>query len=150
MDKLTSLNDSIEELLKQIHILKKARMKEYGCTQDNDINILRYIVKYQKKYNTQPTALKISKQLNITQATITPMINRLVENNCLERIVSDIDKREKLLVITEKGRELLLINKDEERKQIEKLISYLGEEDTQESIRLLQKVIRYLVKEEEK
>lgn len=146
MDELPILNDTIEELLKQIHIIKKARIKEYGYTQNNDMNILRCVAKYENTRHDQATALKISKQLNITQATITPMINRLVENGALQRIISPTDKRAKLLSITEFGMDLLLESKEAERKQVEKLISYLGEEDTKEGIRILQKVVRYFEK----
>lgn len=149
MDKISDFNNSIEELLTQIHILKKARLQEYGFFPNNDINILRCISKYELKYQSQPTALKISKQLNITQATITPMIDRLVKNNYVHRIVSPIDKRAKLLSITQKGRDLLSQSKSQEKEQLSKLVSYLGEEDTLECIRLLKKVSRYLGKNNE-
>ncbi|MFI3231648.1 MAG: MarR family transcriptional regulator, partial [bacterium] len=123
--------------------------QEYGFFPNNDINILRCISKYELKYQSQPTALKISKQLNITQATITPMIDRLVKNNYIHRIVSPIDKRAKLLSITQKGRDLLSQSKSQEKEQLSKLVSYLGEEDTLECIRLLKKVSRYLGKNNE-
>lgn len=139
----------IETLLKQIHTLKKVRSKEYGFFQNNDANILKSIEKYENKYNVQPTALKISKELNITQATITPMIERLVKKNYLQRKVSPTDKRAKLLFITDEGSELIKKSREEERRQAEKLALYLGDEDTQESIRLLQKIIRYTMKEKE-
>lgn len=149
MDNSPILNDSIEEFLDQIHIIKKARIKEYGYTQNSDVNILRCVAKYEKKYDNKPTALKVSKQLNITQATITPMINRLVENAYLQRIVSPTDKRAKFLSITDEGMNLLLKSKEEERLQVEKLMAYLGEEDTKEGIRILQKVIRYFEQNEQ-
>lgn len=149
MDKISDFNNSIEELLTQIHILKKARLQEYGFFPNKDINILRCISKYELKYQSQPTALKISKQLNITQATITPMIDRLVKNNYIHRIVSPTDKRAKLLSITQKGRDLLSQSKSQEKEQLSKLVSYLGEEDTLECIRLLKKVSRYLGKNNE-
>lgn len=149
LDKTTEFNDSIDALLKEIHILKKARTQAYGHFQNSDMNILRCIAKYEKKHDIPPTALLISKQLGITQATITPMIDRMVKNNQVKRMVSPKDKRAKLLAITEEGQKILKENNQMEREQVEALLSYLGEEDTRESIRLLQKVTRYLGKNED-
>ncbi|MFI3249583.1 MAG: MarR family transcriptional regulator [Eubacteriales bacterium] len=137
-------NDHMDELQKQIHLIKKARTEEYGLFQSSDTNILRHIAKHEKKYNIKPTSVKISQQLGITQATITPMLDRLLKNGYISKEISPTDKRAKLLIITPLGYEFLSENSRAEKKQIEKLVTYLGEKDTRDCIRLLQKVTEFL------
>lgn len=144
MDELNLINESMDKLQKQIHLIKKARTEEYGLFQNSDTNILRHIAKHEKKYSTKPTSVKISQQLGITQATITPMLDRLLKNGYISKEISPTDKRAKLLSITAKGYEFLSENSAAEKKQIEHLVSYLGEKDTRECIRLLQKVAEFL------
>lgn len=149
LDKTSEFNESIEALLKEIHVLKKARTETYGLFQSNDLNILKCIEKHEKKHKNPPTALILSKYLGITQATITPMVDRMVKNHQVERVVSPTDKRAKLLTMTEEGQQTLAQSNQKERQQMEKLISYLGEEDTGECIRLLQKITRFLEQNED-
>lgn len=143
MEEMDLFNEHLDKLQKQIHLIRKARTKEYGLLQNSDANILRHIARHEKKHGIKPTSIKISQQLGITQPTITPMLDRLLKNGYISKEVSPTDKRAKLLSITSEGYDLLRENSDAEKKQIEKLVSYLGEEDTRECIRLLQKVTEF-------
>lgn len=146
MDKMNLFNEHLDELQKQIHLIKKARTKQFGLFQNSDTNILRNIARHEKKYGIKPTSVKVSQQLGITQATITPMLDRLLKNGYISKSISPTDKRAKLLSITPKGHELLRENSLAEKKQIEKLVTYLGEEDTKECIRLLKKITDFIFK----
>ncbi|MFI3253402.1 MAG: MarR family winged helix-turn-helix transcriptional regulator [Eubacteriales bacterium] len=137
-------NEHMDALQKQIHLLKKVRTAEYGFFQNSDTNILRRIQKHEKKQGVKTTSVKISQQLGITQATITPMLDRLLKKGYITKEISPTDKRAKLLSITPEGQAYLTETSNAEKKQIEKLITYLGEEDTRECIRLLQKMTRFL------
>lgn len=144
MDEMNRIHEHMDELLKQIHLVKKARTEAYGLFQNSDTNILRHIKKHEKKYGVNPTSIKISKTLGITQATITPMLDRLLKNGYIRKEVSPTDKRAKLLSLTEEGALYLRESREAEKQQIETLITYLGEKDTEECIRLLQKITLFL------
>lgn len=144
MEGIHLFQEPLEELQKQIHIIKKARAEEYGFYQNTDRNILRHIAKYEKIHQEKATSLKISQELGITQATITPMIERLVKQGYITKKLSTTDKRAKLLSLTTEGIQYLSALIQGEKQQIQQLIHYLGEKDTQESIRLLQKITDFL------
>lgn len=144
MDEMNLFNERIKELQKQIHLVKKARTVEYGLFQNSDANILRHISRHEKKHGINPTSVKISQIMGITQATITPMLDRLLKHGYISKEVSPTDKRAKLLYLTEDGRRYLDEKNLAEKKQVENLVAYLGEEDTGECIRLLKKITDFL------
>lgn len=57
--------------------------------------------------NEQPLSqAELAQELGVESATVVPLINKLVESRLVERVLTDRDKRKRLLVATPKGLEL--------------------------------------------
>ncbi len=57
--------------------------------------------------NEQPLSQsELAQELGVESATVVPLINRLVEAGLVERVLTERDKRKRLLVATPKGLEL--------------------------------------------
>ncbi len=84
--------------------------------------------------------LDICEILNITQATLSTLVDRLIKKGFVRREVSEFDKRAKLLVITEEGEAVLHAHLRKMNKQISDILSQLGDEDTDHLIRILKRV----------
>ena len=57
--------------------------------------------------NEQPLSqAELAQELGVESATVVPLINKLVEARLVERVMTDRDKRKRLLVATPKGLEL--------------------------------------------
>ena len=57
--------------------------------------------------NEQPLSqAELAQELGVESATVVPLINRLVEAGLVERVLTERDKRKRLLVATPKGLEL--------------------------------------------
>lgn len=136
--------EQIDRLHQQIYRMKKAHTEEFGLAQRGDGTILRIIGKYNKYFRKNPTSVKLSQVMGITQPTITPMINRLVKNGLVERTVSPTDRRAKLLSLTPEGEAILAENNRKETARLHALIDHLGEEDTAHAIRILERLADYL------
>ncbi|WP_333495003.1 MarR family winged helix-turn-helix transcriptional regulator [Kluyvera sp. CHPC 1.251] len=57
--------------------------------------------------NEQPLSqAELAQELGVESATVVPLINKLVEAGLVERVLTERDKRKRLLVATPKGLEL--------------------------------------------
>ncbi|MBC1187060.1 MarR family winged helix-turn-helix transcriptional regulator [Kluyvera sichuanensis] len=95
--------------------------------------------------NEQPLSqAELAQELGVESATVVPLINKLVEARLVERVMTDRDKRKRLLVATPKGLELYHQVKavaDELREEILTVITPEEQEITRNVlIRLLREV----------
>ena len=95
--------------------------------------------------NEQPLSQsELAQELGVESATVVPLINRLVEAGLVERVLTERDKRKRLLVATPKGLELYHQVKavaDELREEILTVITPEEQEITQRVLtRLLHEV----------
>lgn len=85
----------------------------------------------------------LSQRLGITPAAVTHMLNSLEEEGYIERLRDSKDRRVVMVRPSAKGQEILEQGKKEFLKRFSGLVEYLGEKDTSELIRLLNKAIFY-------
>jgi DNA-binding MarR family transcriptional regulator len=82
--------------------------------------------------------------LKITPAAVTHLIDSLFKKNLVERLNDSQDRRIVLIKATKKGNNLVITKKNKFITKCEKLVQYLGEKDSQELIRLLNKTFSFL------
>lgn len=104
---------------------------------------MKQIARYKKMTDNNPNLVVLSKNLQITQATITPLVERLVLKGYIVKENCETDKRAKVVTLTEKGYDVLMKNREIERVKIQGLLQHLGEEDTENLIRILEKITNY-------
>lgn len=132
------------KLKKQIAIMKRKKFAEKGMLHTGEFDLMKQVARYTKEHNSSPTLVILSKNLAITQATVTPLVDRLVVKGYLIKESSNTDKRAKVVSLTKEGVEILLKNRDEERKRIHAVLEHLGQEDTETLIRILEKIAEYV------
>ena len=86
---------------------------------------------------------EISEKLEITPSGVTHTINSLEKGGYIERLTDPTDRRIVLVRATDKSREVFKQLYAERLKFIEGLVSYLGEQDSKEFIRLFSKSLDY-------
>lgn len=137
------IDEQIEKLRKQVHIMKKARMSKDDFLYSGEFSLIKQIYHYNKENDENPTLIILSNLLGITQATVTPLVDRLVAKELVIKEVSPKDKRAKLISLTPKGEEYLKQNIKEEYSRLQALLDCLGDDDTNDLIRILDKVINH-------
>lgn len=143
MDNEKKIDLQIDKLRKQIHVMKKTKMSSNDFLHSGEFSLMKQIALFNQQNDTSPTLVVLSNLLGITQATVTPLVDRLVAKELLIKEVSPTDKRAKLISLTQKGNEYLNHNQQVEYERLHSLLESLGEDDTGELIRILDKVITH-------
>ena len=84
---------------------------------------------------------ELAQELGIENATLVPLINRLVEQQLVERVLTDQDKRKRLLVATEQGMALYHQVKTVADSLREEILSVISPEEQAQTRRVLDKLL---------
>ena len=84
---------------------------------------------------------ELAQELGIENATLVPLINRLVEQQLVERVLTDQDKRKRLLVATEQGMALYHQVKTVADDLREEILSVISPEEQAQTRRVLEKLL---------
>jgi DNA-binding MarR family transcriptional regulator len=93
---------------------------------------------------TNLQASEISRQLKITPAGVTHLLNPLSESGYIKRAKNPSDKRFVLISLTSKGKRLADTLRKDSRKKISDIAKHLGDEDAKTFIRIMTSIASYL------
>ena len=137
---------SIFSLLRCANGLNKERAKVYG------LNDLETIVLIHIGFMENPTQKDISERLSAPKQTVNNIIKNLREDGLIDLIPDEVDKRIRILRLTEKGKK----NRDERLKPINesnvRMKDRLGDEkvrDIKDALKLLISTIKEDLKKED-
>ena len=139
--------DNMKKCMKRIHIVfeNKANMLtgKYGVT-NNQIHILFYLIKNQDKQINQRD---IEKEFELTNPTVTGILNRLENNGFITRKVNKNDARYKNIVLTGKTIDMKKEFLKHKTQMEEKAMKNLTEKEIETLSVLLEKILRNLEEE---
>lgn len=138
----TTINDSLNSLVYKTNIILKGKLqtflKNFDITTEQWVMLNRL---YQKDgYNQKELSIDSFKE----QAAITRTLDILENKGLIERKKSPTDRREYLVSITEKGKELLEESFPNAKLYRDLLDSVLDKEETETLISLLRKLCKGL------
>ncbi|MCL9671068.1 MarR family transcriptional regulator [Citrobacter sp. MNAZ 1397] len=84
---------------------------------------------------------ELAQELGIENATLVPLINRLVEQQLVQRVLTDQDKRKRLLIATEQGMALYYQVKTVADDLREEILSVISPEEQAQTRRVLEKLL---------
>lgn len=84
---------------------------------------------------------ELAQELGIENATLVPLINRLVEQQLVQRVLTDQDKRKRLLIATEQGIALYYQVKTVADDLREEILSVISPEEQAQTRRVLEKLL---------
>lgn len=129
------MNDSYRQLTKIVRNMKIERMPLSGELNDNETEILRYIIKHPKCI-----ALHIAEYMNVDKALITRRIKNLKFLGFIEEEVNEEDKRKKNLIPTKKALDYKYENQNYEHLYYQKLFQTITEEEKEVFLEILNKL----------
>jgi len=95
--------------------------------------LLRYLLKVESSKSQK----EIANDLDVSQAAIAKTIKTLEQKNLIKREVSEFDKRNKLIQISEKGKEIMLKSKKNANYVDNKMLNNIAEEDLEITYKVL-------------
>ncbi len=140
MSDIDKLSNRLEDLQKNLHRLKKATMNSEDFLHSGEMAMIRFVAHYNQRLKKDPTLVIISNTVGISQATVTTVADRLIKKGLISKISSPDDKRAKLISLTAKGQECYNSNRQRQLELLTELTDTLGEKDSQELIRLIDKI----------
>ncbi|MFI3260171.1 MAG: MarR family transcriptional regulator [bacterium] len=140
MENIKILEEELDELQMKLQIIKKKSMTEECFLHSGEMLVIKFIAKYHYKYGTAPTLVKASQEIGISGATVTTLVDRLIKKGLIEKEASADDKRSKILSLTKKGKEYLMLNRSRTKERLSKVIASIGKKDTKELSRIIKKI----------
>lgn len=89
---------------------------------------------------------ELAQELGIETATLVPLINRLVEQQLVQRVLTEQDKRKRLLVATEQGMALYHQVKTVADGLREEILSVISPEEQEQTRQVLEKLLNEVEK----
>jgi len=97
--------------------------------------------------NEQPLSqIELAQALGVESATVVPLINKLVNLGLVERVLTERDKRKRLLVATEKGMALYHQVKAVADELREEILTVITPEEQEQTRDVLMKLLREVEK----
>lgn len=112
----------------------------------SEVPLLILIQKLNKEDPQGTQVSSLSRHLEIAVPTTTQLVNRLEENNYVKRENDKTDRRFVRITLTEKGENVVKKAHEHMHKSFDELTGYLGEEDTEKLISILNKIYLFYKK----
>lgn len=110
----------------------------------SELNLLVYLTYLCPPGTTGIKVSDLSKQLKITSAAVTHVIQSLEKNGYITRTMDPSDRRSILVSATKDGHDFVEAREKELFERFHHLSEHLGADDAQQLIRILNKSIRFL------
>lgn len=132
------------ELRNSLHRIGKIKMAihDQSLPKEAEKRLLFTLGNIYKGEPVRPSEL--AKNMCVTLSAVSHHINALEKDGYIERLLDPNDKRVLLISLSEKGKEFDKQMKEKFMQGMQSLVEHLGEEDTQELIRLLGKIEVFL------
>ncbi|MDD4699219.1 MAG: MarR family transcriptional regulator [Oscillospiraceae bacterium] len=132
----------IESLNRIQHLrFKPDSIGELGA---KDVALMIFVFHHNLNSPNGITVSFVSDSIGVTRSSVTQQTNRLLKLGYITKISDAADRRSVRITLTDKGMAFVK-NTDKKRKGFTiDLINYLGEDDSNEAIRLLDKITEFL------
>ena len=131
---------TLQELDRALKIFRRSGIYDRVNTKLSDADIMVLFCVAFCDLNQKVKLTDISKRLKVTLPAVTHKVNDLVEKNYVEKVQSEKDLRVVYIRLTEEGKKYVESIRDDYYKPIEKLTKHIGEEDTKNFLRILNKI----------
>jgi len=146
MDKKQIIN-RVDELENSLNLIKrnKIHFKNISGLKNSESFFLLMLSSLN---NGDPvTSSEAAEKLDVTMAAVTHHINSLESRGYIARTLSCDDRRVWFISTTAKGKEKIKIIKKNHREKLNKLVDYLGAEDSAKLTHLLEKISEFFKKQ---
>lgn len=114
----------------------------------HDMIILKAIIRIGNKEAIKMSQL--AQDLNITAPAVSQLARRLERHGYINRIVSEEDRRIVYIEVSDRAKNEMRYAEAFMNHQLDEIYEYLGEADTDDLIRILEKILLYFEKQERK
>ncbi len=140
------LGKKLSKTLIQIKRIKLASLADMAYLTHNQKLVL-YLL-HENSVNGSVLLTEIREKLKLAPSTVTPIITSLENEGYIKRNIDKNDRRNIYIEITSKGKEYTNMVHSQVTKNINEFIEFMGDKDTNDLIRLMNKTINYFENKE--
>ena len=140
------LGKKLSKTLIQIKRIKLASLADMDYLTHNQKLVL-YLL-HENSVNGSVLLTEIREKLKLAPSTVTPIITSLENEGYIKRNIDKNDRRNIYIEITSKGKEYTNMVHSQVTKNINEFIEFMGDKDTNDLIRLMNKTINYFENKE--
>lgn len=131
------INDMARRFFINLGALQRGPMDRIQKLSQGEMALFAYLV-YQ---NDQPTPTELSQYFRLTTARVANTLNSLERKGCIERVHDSVDRRKVFVHATDHGIQTFREIEKDAIDDFITLFEYLGEEDSLELLRIMDKII---------
>lgn len=131
---------TLQQLDRALKIFRRSGIYDRVTTKLSDADIMVLFCVAFCDINQKVKLTDVANTLKVTLPAVTHKVNDLVEKNYLEKVPSEKDLRVIFIRLTETGKVYVESIRDDYYKPIEKLTKNLGEEDSKNLLRIMEKI----------
>lgn len=131
---------TLQQLDRSLKIFRRSGIYDRVSTKLSDADIMVLFCVAFCDINQKVKLTDVANTLKVTLPAVTHKVNDLVEKRYLEKVPSEKDLRVIYIRLTESGKVYVESIRDDYYKPIEKLTKHLGVEDTNNLLRIMEKI----------
>jgi DNA-binding MarR family transcriptional regulator len=131
---------TLQQLDRALKIFRRSGIYDRVNTKLSDADIMVLFCVAFCDINQKVKLTDIAKTLKVTLPAVTHKVNDLVDKSYLEKVPSEKDLRVIFIRLTENGKKYVESIRDDYYKPIEQLAIHLGEEDSKNLLRIMNKI----------
>lgn len=131
---------TLQQLDRALKIFRRSGIYDRVTTRLSDADIMVLFCVAFCDVNQKVKLTDVAKTLKVTLPAVTHKVNDLVKKNYLEKVPSEKDLRVIFIRLTENGKTYVESIREDYYKPIEQLARHLGEEDTKNLLRIMNKI----------
>lgn len=137
---MTKDYQTLQQLDRALKIFRRSGIYDRVNTKLSDADIMVLFCVAFCDINQKVKLTDIAKTLKVTLPAVTHKVNDLVDKSYLEKVPSAKDLRVIFIRLTETGKKYVESIRDDYYKPIEQLAIHLGEEDSKNLLRIMNKI----------
>ncbi|CAK1929764.1 MarR family transcriptional regulator [Vibrio crassostreae] len=136
-------NTSLESIFRLVHSLKR-QMSEQIESLDSEIAPMNIRVMKIITKKSPCTAIDIAHYLNRDKAQVTRLVNALINQELVKKSPNPEDKRSQLLILTNKGQEVMSKVSDIDRDMLKRMTKGMAEDELEQFRKIAKKMAQNL------
>ncbi len=136
-------NTSLESIFRLVHSVKR-QMSEQIESLDSEIAPMNIRVMKIITKKSPCTAIDIAHYLNRDKAQVTRLVNALINQELVEKSPNPEDKRSQLLILTDKGQEVMSKVSDIDRDMLKRMTKSMAEDELEQFRKIAKKMAQNL------
>ncbi|MGR5390004.1 MULTISPECIES: MarR family winged helix-turn-helix transcriptional regulator [Vibrio] len=136
-------NTSLESIFRLVHSVKR-QMSEQIESLDSEIAPMNIRVMKIITKKSPCTAIDIAHYLNRDKAQVTRLVNALINQELVKKSPNPEDKRSQLLILTDKGQEVMSKISDIDRDMLKRMTKGMAEDELEQFRKIAKKMAQNL------